>query len=290
MSGHGAVRDGALGKLRGAVSLVRRSLIEAGSGLLLDRRLGKGEIGSGEEVVLQELLRSLELHEGWVVDIAACDGVTNSNSLALYASGWGGLAVEGDPASFGRLAQVYRGSPGVQLARLWVSPENVVPILRAHSVPEEFEVLSLDIDGYDHFVLAAMLEEFRPLVICAEINEMIPPPIKFAVRYDPSYQWQGGHFFGQSLSKLAELGGSYGYGIADVHYNNAFLVRADRASRPCLTPDVAYRSGYLDRPDRLTRFPWNADVEEIHALDVAGKIAYIEERFSEQAGKYVLST
>lgn len=289
-----SVKAKALEALQRAAELARRgglaAPVDAVSVALLERRARSGRSGSGEEPVLHELLESLGVREGCAVDIAACDGVTNSNSLALYTAGWSGLAVEGDAESFSRLARVHRQRPAVALARLWVSPDNVVPLLRAYDVPGDFELLSLDIDGYDHFVLAALLAEFRPRVVCAEINEMIPPPIKFAVRYDPSYRWQGGHFFGQSLSKLHELAEEHGYGLADLHYNNAFLVRDDGTGRSWLTPGEAYESGYLNRPDRLSRFPGNADVEEIHSLDVAGTIAFIEERFSEQAGKYVLSS
>lgn len=263
--------------------------VDAFGGLLLERRAAKGRIGSGEEVVLEALLHELGIDKGWVVDIAACDGVTNSNSLALYSAGWPGLALEGDPRSFELLARVHRRSPDVRLARLWVTPGNVVQILRAYSVPEDFAVLSLDIDGYDHFVLAALLDEYRPAVICAEINEIFPPPIKFTVRYDPNYVWAEDHFFGQSLSKLYELGEAHGYSIAELYYNNAFLVRGEVTDRVALTPETAYATGYLERPDRKERFPWNGDVEEIHSLDPEGKIAFIESYFAKYSGRYELS-
>lgn len=263
--------------------------VDALGGLLLERRAAKGRIGSEEEAVLEALIRELGIEKDWVVDIAACDGVTNSNSLALYAAGWPGLAIEGDPRSFELLSRVHRRSPDVRLARLWVTPGNVAQILRAYSVPEDFAVLSLDIDGYDHFVLAALLDEYHPTVICAEINETIPPPIKFTVRYDPGYVWAEDRFFGQSLSKLHELGEAHGYSLVDLHYNNAFLVRTDRSDRAALTPETAYATGYLERPDRKERFPWNSDVEEIYSLDTEGKIAFLETYFAKYAGKYELS-
>jgi len=263
--------------------------VDACGSLLFERRFAKGRIGSGEEAVLEALLRELGIGKGWVVDIAACDGVTNSNSLALYTAGWPGLALEGDPKSFELLARVHRRSPDVRLARLWVTPENVVQILRAYSVPEDFAVLSLDIDGYDHFVLGALLDEFRPAVICAEINEIFPPPIKFTVRYDPNYAWAEDHFFGQSLSKLHELAQAHGYSIAELYYNNAFLVRAGSTNRAALSPETAYATGYLERPDRKERFPWNGDFEEIYSLDTEGKIAFIESFFAKYSGQFELS-
>ena len=96
-------------------------------------------------------------------------------------------------------------------------------------------------------------------------------------------------FYGQSLSKLCELADAHGYGLADLHYNNAFLVRTDRASHPGLTPKAAYRSGYLDRPDRKTRFPWNADVEELQSLSPDDGIEFIRRRYAAYEGQYDLS-
>ncbi len=280
--------------LQGGARLARRAglgrLVDTAGIAQLDHRARKGRVGSGEEAILGVLLGELEIRRDWVVDIAACDGVTNSNSLALYSTGWSGLAVEGSGASFAWLSHVYRGHPDVHLARLWVTPTNAVDLLRAYGVPREFGLLNLDIDGYDHFVLGALLEAYRPVVICAEINEMFAPPIKFTVRYDPEYAWAGDRFFGQSLAKLDELGQAHGYAIAEVYYNNAFLVRTDRLRRDPLSPAEAYRSGYLDRADRLERFPWNAEVESIHSLDLDGKLAFIRSLFAAYEGRYDLST
>jgi hypothetical protein len=243
----------------------------------------------GEDAVLRRLLGVLGVERGHAVDIAACDGVTKSNTLRLYEAGWTGLAVEGDPESFSRLARAYRRLRHVSLARQWVTPDNVAPLLHGHGIPREFAFLNLDIDGYDHFVLAALLDEFRPTVICAEINEKIPPPLKFTVRYDPAYVWAEDHFYGQSISKLHELAEGSAYALVELHYNSAFLVPRERTDLRSLSPEEAYASGYLDRPDRREHFPWNADMEELHGLDTAGKIAFVEERFARYRGKYDLT-
>lgn len=255
----------------------------------LRARLGRGRYsGLDEEGVVRRLLAEHGVERGVAVDVAACDGITKSNVLALYESGWRGLAVEGDPARFASLARAYRRLPGVSLARVWVAPETVAPLLRGHGVPREFGFLNLDIDGYDHFVLDALLREFRPALVCAEINEKLPPPLRFTVLYDPSYVWAEDHFYGQSICALHDLAGAHGYALVELHYNNAFLVPAERARRPALDPEEAYRAGYLERPDRLELFPWNADMEPLHALDTPGKLRFVEERFAPYAGRYEL--
>jgi hypothetical protein len=242
-----------------------------------------------EAALALQLLAGAGVERGYAVDIAACDGVTKSNSLALYRQGWEGLAIEGDPESFARLARVYRGLPRVGLVRAWVSPGNVADLLRAAGVPRAFDFLSLDIDGYDHHVLAAVLEEFSPRLVCAEINEKIPPPLAFSVRYDPGYAWREDDFFGQSLSMLHGLCAPRGYALVAVHYNNAFYLSRDLPLPADLEPGEAYRAGYLDRPDRLERFPWNASWEPVHGLSDAEKAAFVRERFAAYEGQYDLT-
>lgn len=120
--------------------------------------------------------------------------------------------------------------PNVVLSREKVTPENVNELLDAlcSSIDHEPKLVDLDIDGYDFFVLEALLEKRSPIIIMAEINEKIPPPIKFTVKYDPSYSWGGNHFFGMSLSKLCELLDKHEYDLINLTFNNAYAVRRDK--------------------------------------------------------------
>ncbi len=241
----------------------------------------------GELAVARELFARLGIETGFAVDVAACDGVTKSNTLGLYEAGWRGLAVEGNPERFARLARAYVELGQVALVRTWITPASICAILEAGGVPEQPEFLNLDLDSYDHFVLDALLERHRPKLVCAEINEKIPPPIRFTVTYDPGHVWQLDHFYGQSISKLYELCERHGYALVRLHYNNAFLAPVE-CGLPGVTPEVAYRAGYLERPDRLEVFPWNADMEQLHALGPDDQLAFLRAKFAAYEGRYEL--
>ena len=210
-----------------------------------------------------------------------------SNTYALFRQGWEGLAVEYDPRAFASLAGSYRRFPRVQLARCKVNPENINGLLKAYQLPRNFAFLNLDIDGYDYFVLEQLLKEFRPSLICAEINEKIPPPVKFTVKWDPTYSWRGDHFYGQSLSQLYSLCPVFGYALVELHYNNAFLVPSEFDCLQPITPEEGYRRGYLDQPDRMERFPWNANVESLLKLSPEEAVAFIDRFFSDRKGQYL---
>jgi hypothetical protein len=277
---------------RPGMLLVKRGLAALGFELRRIRPApvagGAGYSNFGEDGIIRDLLGKIAVRHRFAVDIGAGDGETMSNSYALFAAGWEGLAAEWDGGKFARLAYRYAGFPGARLARARVTPENVLGLLAAAEAPREFGFLNLDIDSFDHFVLERLLTAYRPSLICAEINEKIPPPLRFSVKWDPAHHWAQDHFFGQSLSMLDELGKRQGYVLAGLEYNNAFLVPRELSPSPALSVAEAYRAGYAERPDRLARLPWNRDMEPLLKMDAEAAKAFVREKFSAYEGKYVL--
>ncbi|MDX2216780.1 MAG: FkbM family methyltransferase [Oculatellaceae cyanobacterium bins.114] len=213
--------------------------------------------------LLSEVDNEANSEPPYCVDIAASDGITMSNTYFLFKQGWSGLAVEGDRDRFTQLADRYSEFPNVNLSKCFVTPETVVSLLTAHQVPKQFSFLNLDIDSYDYYVLEQILTSFRPRLICVEINEKVPPPLRFTVHWDENFVYSGDHFYGQSICQLDLLCQRYNYALVELHYNNAFLIPAELSPVPALTPEDAYRQGYLERGDRQEKFPWNANVEDL---------------------------
>lgn len=169
----------------------------------------------------------------WCVDIAASDGASMSNTLALFRAGWSGLSVELDGHKFARLAALHAAFTESRLIRTRVTPDNVLAMLAAADVPVDFGFLSLDTDSYDYFVLDQLLTGYRPTLIRTETNEKIHPPLKFTVLYDQTYSWDGSHFYGQSISQLDELSRMHNYSIVELEYNSAFLMPQELVPAAC---------------------------------------------------------
>jgi hypothetical protein len=240
-----------------------------------------------EDAILCELVEAARPAHSVVVDIGASDGITWSNSRLLVELGWRGVLIEADPGRFAHLALVSKAFEDAALIRGFANPDNVCGMLRAHGVPPEFGVLSLDIDSFDHDVLAALLAEFQPRIICAEFNEYFRPPIRFALRMGPDALVPDGLFFGHSLSALDDLGRSRGYRLAAVHRNNAFLVHHETGI-PAVDVEAAYQSGFEHLPETERRFRddplgrLTKPVEEV--------VAAFRERLGDSADKVVLGT
>ncbi|HKP96335.1 MAG TPA: hypothetical protein VJ385_11325 [Fibrobacteria bacterium] len=241
-----------------------------------------------EDPIIRGLLAKIQPRHRFAVDIGAGDGETMSNSYSLFKSGWEGIAAEWDAARFAKLAYRYSAFPGARLIRTRITPDNVLNLLASCEAPKELGFLNLDIDSYDHYVLEKLLTAYRPSLICAEINEKIPPPVRFTVKWNPDHAWTQDHFFGQSLSILEDLGKRQGYALVGLEYNNAFLIPRELNPVPVMAAAEAYRQGYADRPDRLQRLPWNKDMEPLLKMPSADAIAFIREKFKPYEGRYVL--
>ena len=245
-----------------------------------------------ERKTLEDIVDDIGLQNGFVVDVAASDGFTQSSTLGLFSrTGWSGLAVEMDPNKFSKLSFLYRKFESARLARTRVTPYNIVSLLNGFEAPRDFDVLNLDIDSYDYFVLREMLKsEFRPKIISAEINEKTPPGIFFSVNFDEYHYWVGDHFFGCSIDAISTLVVPFGYILLKVEWNNAIFVREDCviSGMSNKTPQEAYDEGYRNRAGREAIFWWNKDVNYWLGLPENELVEVIAQHFERSSGMYTL--
>jgi hypothetical protein len=245
---------------------------------------------SSEQRILSKYIAELlpKDHSKTVVDIGAGNGVRWSNTYSLFLSGWGGVGIEADSRQFSRLVRAYKNLPQAHAAHCMADPANIVPLLKSLGIEKNFSVLSLDIDGNDYWVLKAILMSFRPALIVTEINEKIPPPLRFLFKYAPNSQLRH-HFFGYSIAVLEDLCGQHDYGILELEYNNAFIAPKELKNARFVDAQTAYAQGYRDRPDRKERFASNLDMEVLHSLSPAEGIEFLQEFYAKESGKYYLA-
>jgi hypothetical protein len=177
------------------------------------------------------------------VEIGSGDG-TQNNTRYLAEAGWSGLWADLKPAvvKFLRVKH-YQGL---------VTVDKINPILDLHYVPEDFGVLSIDVDGNDYWLWKAVTRS--PKIVVIEYNGFIPPPESKVMPYEPEYRWPDTRYFGASLCALHKLAVEKGYVLVGCNRGgiNAFFVRKDYADRvTVLTPEQAFRHmhAHCDYPD-----------------------------------------
>ena len=231
----------------------------------------------------ENIQRILDLPTKFFVDIGASNDPNESQTELLLENGWSGVMFECNPDKYVGLMKRMEGK-SVHVISDKVTPDNILEHLQSANVPQDF-FLSLDIDGYDYFVLKTILSKYKPQYIVSEINEKIPPPIRFTVLYDPSYWWGGNHFYGYSISMLEELLPEYGYMIEELHYNNVILVPGTQEK----TIEDIYNDGYFARPDGWNRFSYNADFDPIYTMTPDQQLKFLHQKFSNYEGQYMVN-
>ena len=182
---------------------------------------------NGEDGVLAEIVRRSGAPGRTFVEFGAADGVQNNCAVLADVLGWSGLLMDGGDEEHAGLARRYAANPRVRTAQAIVTPANVESLFRAQAVPEEPDVVSIDVDGQDYWIWEA-LEGFRPRIVVIEYNGAIEPGRRLVQPRDTG-SWQLTDFYGASIEALTALGERKGYRLVhtDLTGNNAFFVRDD---------------------------------------------------------------
>ena len=246
--------------------------------------------GHGEAKKLMELCEKFQINKGYYVDIGASDGWTSSSTFPFAKNkNFSGLSVELDGRKFKKMKFIYKNYKNAYLSNSRVTPENVISLLKEFDVPLNFDLLNLDIDSYDLFVVKRLLDSFQPKIISMEINEKIPPPIYFTVTYDEKHFWEGDHFFGCSLQAAYQELCKFNYELHTLLYNNAIFISKEVSSiQSNLSVEKIYKKGYVDKPDRKEKFSYNKDVDILLSMDKHSAVDFINNLFKNYDGKYLL--
>lgn len=161
---------------------------------------------------------------GSFVEFGVGDG-TENNSLNLLAKGWRGAWFGGEEIRFKATGDRLR------FQKCWIDRENIASLLRgaleAMDVSQP-DLLSLDLDGNDWHLLAALLESgVAPQVIVVEYNATFTPSTHWVMPYNADHQWDGSAYFGASLRAFCSLLDTHGYRLVCCNLTgvNAFFVK-----------------------------------------------------------------
>ena len=198
---------------------------------------------NGEDQILEDIISrlNLEVKNMFVVDIGAYDGYQYSNVIKLIEQGCSGLLIEpceyggGCEPKFSELKNLPDKFENVCVKKAAVVPEeftdvivedlqsdilecekrctettditytcNINEILEQSNVPEDFDILNIDTDRFDHEIWNN-LEGYRPKIVIMETNSNLTgyvPPIE---------ELQNGSWFTSAdLDKVSEHTNMYG--------------------------------------------------------------------------------
>ena len=210
----------------------------------------------GEDGILQALTREVEVPGRRFVEIGVEDYHESNTRLLVLKDGWRGLLVDADDRAIRSIReQEICWRHELALLPLRVTAENVEAALLAEGVPEDLDLLSIDIDGNDYWVWRA-LERIRPRIVVCEYNAVFGADDAVVVPYVPDFDRRRTHesclCFGASLPALCRVADEKGYRFVGANSAgvNAFFVREDVAAG---LPSLSAAEGFVPSRHRESR-------------------------------------
>jgi len=170
----------------------------------------------GEDGILEAIFCKIRATNKYAVEFGVGNGEECNTRYLLTRKGWQGLQMDlGDDLP-----------PTIK--KEYVTPENVNLLFKKYNVPQEFDLLSIDVDSYDYWIWKA-LEGYRPRTVVIEYNSAIPATESIVINPDPKILKKYPESFGAGLLALSKLGKSKGYTLVACDSNgiNSFFVRTD---------------------------------------------------------------
>ena len=180
----------------------------------------------GEDGVIETLLKYIPSKHDFLVEFGAHDGVNMSNSRYLIKDrNWSAYLIEADKRFYSALENVYHGHPRVKLQQTFITPENINDLFNHASVPEDFELMSVDIDSIDYLVWEA-LTQFTPKIVIVEYNSSVRPDTEYIVERSDAFRLGATAKEGASLLAYENLAKRKGYQLiyTELSGSNAFFI------------------------------------------------------------------
>lgn len=117
----------------------------------------------------------------------------------------------------------------INLKREFIMKENVVELFKKYNVPQNINVLSVDIDFNDFYCLKEILMNYVCDIIICEYNATHLACEDKIIIYNKNGGWDNSNYFGASLLSLDKLGKKYNYSLIYCNKNgvNCFFIHND---------------------------------------------------------------
>jgi hypothetical protein len=136
------------------------------------------------------------------------------NCVELRRQGWRGLFMDsGKHPEF------------TEIKTEFITSDNINSLLDKHHVPDDVDVISIDVDGQDWWIWERITHQ--PILFILEYNGHKLQKESVTVPLNPAFKWDGTDYYGASLLALNNLAIKKNYTLVFANGVNAFFVRSD---------------------------------------------------------------
>ena len=227
----------------------------------------------GEDGVLVYLFEYVNSINDFAVDIGSAHGYGGSHIRHLVDKhNWGSTEMDGNkklgskyPHASSKWKRIH---PRVK--KEWIRPEIICGLLRKYKTPKEFNLLSLDIDSMDWYVLEELLKGgYRPAVAIVEFNPLFEYNEAYVINYDPEFKKDGSYKYGASARAFEVLMNKYNYTLVHIFpqttAQNLLFIKNDYISSTVKINTLSnmHPQGYVDKQKRQRRRKKNFDKDTL---------------------------
>ena len=185
---------------------------------------------NGEDGILVEIFRRIGITNKIFAEFWVQDGTECCTRNLLENAGWSGMWIDSSSQYVDKARRMFSHLP-INVIESFLTAENIVPLFRDAGLPEEFDLMVIDVDGNDYWMWHALADHFRPRVVVTEFNGTFGPEEEWIIPYDSSHLYDGTAYFGASLASFVKFAHRHGYSLVgcDSMGVNAFFIRDNEA-------------------------------------------------------------
>lgn len=195
----------------------------------------------GDDGIIEYLTSNLPIASRRFVEFGVEDYTESNTRYLLIDKKWDGLVIDANE----RHVAFIRSDPISALfpltaRRAFISAESINGLLEDAAIIGELGLLSIDIDGMDYWVWAAVTA-VRPAIVVIEYNAIYGPERPIVTPYQADFAREQAHpsrlYWGASLAALQHLAFGKGYLFAGCNSNgnNAYFIDERYRDHPCIT-------------------------------------------------------
>lgn len=149
------------------------------------------------------------------VEFGVEDGNECNTRILRDLPNWSGLLMDGS-----------NENESINLKKEFITKDNIVSLFKKYNVPMHINILSIDLDYNDFYILHEILKKYTCDIIICEYNSHHKSNEDKVVIYSSETMWDGTRYFGASLLALKNLCNKFEYDLfyCDKMGVNAFFV------------------------------------------------------------------
>lgn len=158
----------------------------------------------GEDGITLQLIQLIYANNDnkYYVEFGVEDGSECNTKILRELYKWNGLQMDSQHEDI-----------HINLRKEFITKENIIHLFRKYDVPRRINLLSVDIDYNDFYVLNEILKQYVCDIIICEYNGSHPPNEDKIVIYNAKRSWDHTYYYGASLLSLNKLGQKYDYSL-----------------------------------------------------------------------------